>query len=253
MYLRCPAQYYFRYVENLKMPPGLALTFGKSIDSGLNLNYNQKKETFKDLKVDLMIDAYEQTYDTEIKNTLLTEDDDPKKTREQGIKLIKEYHKNISPTVQPLQVQEKIEVDFEDFDYKLLVVPDLITIEENIIDNKTSSHSPPQENGIYRPSSFEHYLQLVADNFAFLSKYKKESENLRIDYLVKTKTPKVVTVNFKPQKEDNVFFLNILGRIADAIKNNIFYPNRNCMTCSYKFCGYAKLCEAQFGGKVKEK
>lgn len=252
MFLRCSAQYFFRYIEGIKAPPGIALTLGKSIDEALNLNYQQKKDTFEDLKVEPMIDIYETTYDREIKNTIIFPSDDLKKIREEGIGLIKQYHTEISPVIQPIEVQEKIEIPFNDFDYDLVVVPDLITIEEVIVDNKTVSKSPPQDNGKFLPMSFEHKLQMIADSFAFGVKYQKSEKELRLDYLVKTKTPQIKTACFGATKADHILFLNLLSRVADAIENNVFLPNRNCQTCSHKFCGYAKICESYFGGKVKE-
>ncbi len=46
MYLRCPAQYKFRYVDGIILPPKSALTKGKAVHRGQEFNYWQqlKKE-----------------------------------------------------------------------------------------------------------------------------------------------------------------------------------------------------------------
>ena len=49
MYLRCPLQYMFRYIEGLKLPPKSAMTLGKSIHFGIEGNYRQKIDSHKDL------------------------------------------------------------------------------------------------------------------------------------------------------------------------------------------------------------
>ena len=52
MHQRCPKQYEFRYVEGMKIPPGIALIRGKAFHSGVAHNYKQKIESAKDLPLD---------------------------------------------------------------------------------------------------------------------------------------------------------------------------------------------------------
>ena len=49
MFLRCPLQYKYRYIDNLKIPPTGSLLLGSSVHSSLEGNYRQKIETKQDL------------------------------------------------------------------------------------------------------------------------------------------------------------------------------------------------------------
>lgn len=51
MYLRCPAQYKYRYIDNIILPPRSAITKGRAVHKGQEHNYRQKVETFQDLKL----------------------------------------------------------------------------------------------------------------------------------------------------------------------------------------------------------
>ena len=48
MYIRCSAQWMFRYREGFKMKPGIALLYGISADVAFNLNYGQKIDSHED-------------------------------------------------------------------------------------------------------------------------------------------------------------------------------------------------------------
>ena len=49
MYLRCPRQYYHRYVEGHKEPPGWAMVAGLSGHEALEMNNLTKIDTGEDL------------------------------------------------------------------------------------------------------------------------------------------------------------------------------------------------------------
>lgn len=45
MFMRCPAQWMFRYVEGIKIPPSAAMIKGTATHEGVELIYSEKKET----------------------------------------------------------------------------------------------------------------------------------------------------------------------------------------------------------------
>ena len=253
MMSRCAAQWNYRYKEGIKRPPGIALLRGKSTDVSISYNMQQKIESHEDLKEDEVVDAFVTEWDTEKGNTLLLPDDKPEEQREGGINQIKHYHKEMAPTIQPETVQEKFEIEVEGFDYNLLGYSDIITDDGIVIDNKTASKSPPSNGNI----QFDHLLQMTVYDLGYQMSRGKEAKGVRLDYLIKTKTPKIVTVEPKITNAERTFLQKIMGITAERatmlFKEEITpTPNRAGFLCSKRWCGYWKMCESDFGGKVKE-
>ena len=77
MYLRCPLQYYFRYICGLKIPPTGDITLGRTVHAALEENYRQKVETHRDLPLDQVYDILSERWDEEAQLTLSEEDEKP--------------------------------------------------------------------------------------------------------------------------------------------------------------------------------
>lgn len=247
MFLRCGAQYYFRYILGLKCPPKSAMTFGSSVDAGLNFNYSQKIQSRKDLKVNEVLDAYSTAFDLGKSETEWEKEEDPAEIKDTGIVLLKKYQDEIAPTIQPASVQEQLAIPFDDFDYDLLGYIDLIDEKGVIIDNKTSGKSPAKDkDGDGYKISADHDIQLSTYALGYRIKYGKPEKGLRVDYLIKTKEPKFIQVPLKKKNEDLNFLLRLIGYVADGIKKEVFIPNRLGMLCNERWCGYYHKCMKEF-------
>lgn len=238
MYLRCPAQYKFRYIDGLILPPKTALTKGKSVHKGIEHNYTQKIETFQDVKLSEVQEVTAAEFEALAPETDF-EGADPGKVKDETISLVTLYHKNVAPTVQPVAVEQKVEVEFENTPYTLLGYIDVLDDNGYIRDTKTAAKSP-SENEVNKS------LQLTAYAMAHRTLYGKEEAGVKLDYLVQTKTPKVVTLEGKRTQKDIDRFLKIMGMVAHAIENQIFYPNENNYLCSPDKCGYYHRCHQEF-------
>jgi len=232
MYLRCPLQFKYRYVDGLKIPPTSALTLGKSIHSALEANYKQKIGTKIDLSTEQVLDVFSDKWETEVKETTFEEGEKPGAVKDDGIKLVSTYHKQISPTIVPKFVEKDFELPFENVDYTLKGYIDLIDTKDVIIDHKTTKRSMSQED-------VGSDLQLSCYALAYRSILGEQEKELRFDVMVRTKTPKIQQIVTTRTQEDINRFLKILGHISKAIKSGAFYPNKNFM-CN--MCGYGHLC-----------
>jgi putative RecB family exonuclease len=232
MYLRCPLQYKFRYIDGLKIPPVSALTLGKSIHSALETNYKQKIGTKTDLSTEQVLDLFSDKWETEVKETVFEEGEKPGVVKDDGIKLVSAYHKQVSPTIEPKLVEKDFELSFENVDYTLKGYIDLIDAKDVIIDHKTTKRSMSQED-------VGTDLQLSCYALAYRSVLGGQEKELRFDVMVRTKTPKIQQIVTTRTQEDINRFLKILGHITKAIKSGIYYPNKNYF-CS--ICGYNELC-----------
>jgi putative RecB family exonuclease len=231
-YLRCPLIYKFRWVDGLKVPPVSAITLGKSIHSALEMNYAQKIKTKEDLPVEEVTDLFSDHWESEVKETVFEEGEKPGKVKDEGINIIKTYHQDISPTIQPKVVEKEFELAFENVDYTLKGYIDLIDNKTIIIDHKTTKRSMNQ-------NAVDTDLQLTAYALAYRTIEGKKEASLRFDIMVRNKTPKIQQLTTTRTQEDFNRFLKILAYVSKAINSGIFYPNENYF-CGV--CGYKELC-----------
>lgn len=252
MYLRCEAQYYFRYKEGLKMPPGSALTIGSSVDESLAFNFRHKLQSGEDEKTSHVLDYYVAEFDKRKENTLWFSDEQPEILRDQAGGALKIYHTEDCPAIIPSEVQPDLSVELATFSADLKQYGDLITTDHIVIDFKTASKSPPAG----RPASFDDELQVTSYHVGYEAKKGIRPAGVELHYLVKTKMPKVVKVSVQIDAESMRYYENFISRVEEALQrqekegwNPI--PNRSGNLCSRRWCGFADACEKTFGGHVK--
>lgn len=238
MYLRCPISYYYRYIEELVIPPRSALTRGKAVHSGIEFNYKQKMETKEDLPLTDVQEFTSSVFDEEAKETDF-DGEDKGKVKDSTISLVSLYHQEVAPEVQPTAVEERVEIAFDGADYTLLGFIDLIDQHNMIRDTKTTGRTPNE-------SVLQDNLQLAAYSLMYRTIKGEEETGVGLDYLVDLKTPKVTKMQAKVDEAQRVRFLRIMDAVANAIKAEAFYPNSNNMLCSPKNCGYWELCHKEW-------
>lgn len=238
MYLRCPAQYKYRYIDNIILPPRSAITKGRAVHKGQEHNYRQKVETFQDLKLSEIQEVAAAEFETFAEETEWEKDEDPGKAKDEAISLTTLYHTEVSPQVQPVLVEEAVSVPL-DSGYSIYGFIDVLDNQGYIRDTKTTAKTPSA-------SEADKSLQLTAYSLAYRELMGIPEKGVILDYLVQTKTPKVVSMKSKRTKRDIKRFLAIVGGVVEAINNDIFYPNPGNFMCNEKNCGYWKLCHADF-------
>jgi len=239
MYLRCPAQYYFRYEEGIKMPPRSALTKGKCVHKGIEHNYRQKIESKEDVKVNEVKEVVSSEFDERKDETDWRDGEDPGKIKDRTVGLAEMYHVNMAPTIQPLWVEQEVEVPIETFGLVLKGYLDLVDEDMWIRDNKTTGRTPNK-------STVDKSLQLSAYYFAYRAITGESPKGVKLDYMVDIKTPKLVTFEGTRTDREIDRFVNTAGSVAAAIKNNVYYPNEGNFMCSPEHCGYWDICHKHF-------
>ncbi|MDK2464138.1 MAG: PD-(D/E)XK nuclease family protein [Candidatus Korarchaeota archaeon] len=234
MYLRCPLQYYFRYICGLKIPPTGDITLGRTVHAALEENYRQKVETHRDLPLEQVYDIFSERWDEEAQLTLFQEDEKPGRLKDEGIRLLSTYHTNVAPKVQPVSVEQEFLIDTGVTQLPLKGYIDLIDDQGTIIDHKTTKRSYPQD-------AAEKDLQLTAYALAYRALHGHPERALRLDVLVRTKQPKIQHLEATRTEADIDRFLRLAEQVERAITTGIFYPNENFM-CG--ICGYRDLCTA---------
>lgn len=238
MYIRCPAQYYFRYLKGMKVPPSGAMHLGISIDRGCSHNFTQKIESHEDLPKSEVVDFYVAAFE-ENQDDVEWQDEKPLEVRDSGIGMIGLYHKERMPSIQPAEVQEKKSIQIENVG-ELVCVPDVYTDKGIIIDQKTTKRTPNEKK-----IEFHHDIQMSLYQLCAMAEGLKVN-GLALDFMVRTKTPRLLTLSFTRTQEDIDFMVRQVHRIKTAIDKDIFYPNKGSFLCSPGLCGYWNECKSTF-------
>jgi len=235
MYLRCPRQYYYRYVEGIKLPPRSAMTFGKATHSAIEFNLKQKKETREDLKLNDVQEYFAATFEELASETEFAKDEDPGQMKDEGIVIVSLHHTEVAPKIQPIEVEEEFIVEFENADYVFKGFIDTVDEQGFIRDTKTANRRPAK-------TAATQSLQLTAYALGYRLKYGEEEKGLVLDYLVRNKKPVYVPLEDTRTQRQIDRFLNIVGYVAEGIKTKLFFPNVTGMLCSEQWCGYWDRC-----------
>jgi len=235
MFLRCPKQYYFRYIEGKKIPPAGAIVKGIVTHKAIEENYKYKMNNFEDLPVNDVLDIAAQAFTDYVTNNEVDwQDEPPNKVKDDSIKLTKLYRLQVAPEVMPVTVEAQVELPIND-EYYLLGFIDLVDHNRNIRDTKTTSRTPSV-------NSIENSIQLIAYSKAYRKLFNSTENQIILDYLVSTKDPKYVNFTRKIDDSEFEFFDDIVNNVITAIKAGAFPPNPNNFMCSPEGCGYYKLC-----------
>lgn len=234
-YVNCPAQWFFRYIEGLKIPPSASMALGSSFHDSIEQNYEQKIKT----KIDLPTTYIKDIYDTKFKENFeaVEEPHDKGKTKDDGYRMIEVYQSDIAPSVQPKEVEKPFEVETDEH-YTLKGRIDLIDVTNSIREHKTSAKTPSCLSPSYL---FQGAVYSMVTGI----------ENVQFDFAIRTKTAKTESLACYITDSDKEYAMNMIKNVNKAIENEVFYPNRNSMFCSRRGCGYWNHCQKKFGGFVK--
>ena len=248
-YLKCPLRYYFRYIENLIIPPQGFVILGKATHKGLEYNYKEKAKHKKEPHIKKVLEYYDWGWEEAKKENEEwgIEWEEPEwKIKDDGVKLVSGYYENVSPAVIPKSendVEKEFLITFTDFPCITGFI-DLITHQDEILDHKVAKRKPTTDE-----ISFD--IQGLIYQVAFYYEYKKLPAGFFYDLLLKYKEPKFEKLQgedirgrvkiSRNKKQSKIKWLEkVLQRAVMGIKNNIFFPVVNPINCSW--CGYKDRC-----------
>ena len=239
-YLRCPLQYYWRYVEGLRIPPASALTFGKAVHAAIEHNYRHKMMTGNDVPVEEAKEAFAYAWDRMAPETQFEEGEKPGEVKDEGVRCTALYVTEVAPAVRPVAVEEEFELQFENTEHTLKGVVDLIDASGTIIDTKTTKRSPAAD-------ALEKDLQLTTYSLGYRTLKGESESGLRMDFIVRTKQPKITSLSAAPRSDREIQrLLKTIAYVARAIRDQLFYPQVHNFTCNAAGCGYWPVCQEKW-------
>lgn len=240
-YLQCSAKYRFQYIDKVQTPKALALAFGSAVHKAFETNFKQKVDSRSDLPTEEVVQAFSDSFDQEKEEVEKRELLEDPSAKDVGVGLVKKYHEEFAPSLQPKAVEVKVEASFKNYDYGVTGTIDNLTEDKKLVDYKSA-----RRNESTVPMSHQRQGSL----YVLMAKAVNEDvDELRFDYLIKVKTPQIVSKTFVP---DPMHALTMLQRVGEAIDKGIFLPNREHNFCSKRFCAYWRECTKVYGGSVKD-
>jgi len=237
MFKNCPRQYYYAYVLGLKRKPSSNMTFGTAFHSTVEVNYRQKIDSQEDLPVKEVQEIWANEFEMLIPETQFEMDEKPGAIKDEGVAAVEVYMMDFAPKIQPIMVEELIDIPLEDSDFFVRMRLDIVDNQFRVRDTKSSVRAPSIDEA-------EHNFQLTSYDLAHRYVLGVPPTKLCLDYIVRTKIAQVVALEAEPRSEAELEdALREFSMIARAIRDGAFYRcSPKNVLCSPKYCGFHPLC-----------
>lgn len=199
--------------------------------------YEHKKEHRSEPKVGELLGYYEDDFKKAINNpfeeVVFRKEQKPEQFIDLGVRGIKKYHSDMMPRLNPVEIEQKFDIEFANYDFKFTGVIDLVDDTGIIHDHKTTGKAPSK-------MQIDNDQQLSAYTAGYKSLTKKKPKSLQLDFLVLSKDPKIVSYKTTRSDEDVNRFLVNLGYVKKAIDAGLFYciHKADAWVCSKEWCAY---------------
>jgi len=238
---KCPLQFYFSYIEGIKIPPKAALIVGSATHKGLEDIYLNKMVEDK-FNIDQALDTAAQYVQDADVNEEIDWDNPKEQVKDQAVDLVQTYiNAKIPDTIHQDDIEGvekyiKVNLGHGDIEVPVTGIIDL-ELKDKVIDFKTIKQTPKT----IKP---EDIFQC-----AFYTSEKNKS-SIEVQYLVKLKTPKVVI----PEPPIDIVTLRSLAQqmlirnyiaIKSAMETGNFIPAGITHPWACGYCGYGEkgLCK----------
>lgn len=255
MMCRCGIQFQRRYgarfgcwhTEEI-IPPGIALATGISVHKSVEANFKFKMADSEHRMLEpeevegVARDEFENIWQAGL---LLTDDEAANLDNLYGssidmtVKLARLHYDNLAPHILPVAVEEPFVINLNGYPYDLAGRKDIRT-EKGIHDVKTKSVTPPDDAA--------RSMQMAMYAMSEKIERGKLPDLVELDFLIKTKMPKIVIRMAKPS---DAWIQPLLRRIEQMTKIILavkeghigFTPaDPENWVCSKRYCGFSRTC-----------
>jgi CRISPR/Cas system-associated exonuclease Cas4 (RecB family) len=238
-FMDCQMRWWFKYGLKVPDPATANMALGRAVHYALGQNFAQKVDTREDLPTEGVVALFREAWANECDQTEFRDEENPQELAATGEALVAKYMDQLAPGIDPAAVE--IHVDGEIWGVKVRGWIDLLDVEGRVIDIKTAKA---------KPSSIEPMHKFQVATYAHL--LPGASGEGRIDTLVKTKTPQVISQRFHITAEEMRAAQTLYPAAQEAMRKQRYMPNRLSMMCSRRNCSYWRHCEREWGGEVPE-
>lgn len=253
MLAKCPKQYEHRYVNGVRVPPGIAVHSGTGVHVAAAADYMAKRDTGELLPLEHIQEMAAEATDKAIEDSgfILTDDDETSEAQAKGaakdkaVRLATLHHSEVAPKHKPVHVERQFVLNLEGYPIDVRGTIDLET-PQGIRDNKTAAKTPSEDivHSSVQLSAYALASNVLADRPIV------SPVSVGLDYLVDLKRgAKYVPLESRRTVVDMQNFLRRVELAHQMIESGIFPPtNPTNWVCSEKWCGYWKD-HCEFGRK----
>lgn len=236
MMSKCPKQFYYRYIEGLKVPPGAAFAFGTSYHHAVGENFEFKIKTKQDLAIGAVWAIFSDQWEREADQVdWLFEDGDRGELKDVGLHLVELYLSNIAPIRNPKAVEIEFDVAVPYVERRFRGRIDYVDNDGIYIDHKTSSKKWNQGRADTSLQVDAYYLAAQIEG--------EETPGFCFDVAVKKKIPEVQVVQTHRSKIQIQEYVDRLQDVEKLINAEIFpKTDPGNWWCSPRWCGYYPAC-----------
>jgi putative RecB family exonuclease len=234
-FLTCRLKFYFEKVAAIKRPTSPSLHFGKAVHAALQ-HYNLARWRNEDASEPSVLKAFNTAFaNTENGEAVRWDDaDQPAELVTKGEALLKAYlASNVHPlTEKPVGVEVKMQAELPELALPLLGIIDLVKGNYSTCDYKTVASTPDLQL-----ETWQHELQLTAYSLLIEDATGELPPENELVFLVKTKTPKVISHRVKaPTQVQRERFFRLVETYACGVANEHYYPSpgQHCSWCSFR-------------------
>lgn len=233
MYLKCPAQYEYRYVNGFKTPPAVSLVEGSSAHKAVEVNNLHKIRHGEDLPVKQVVECFHDEFTTrspEIEDwsdggQIIT----PDVVHDRGPKYLGAYMGKFAPEIAPLSSERE---------WNVLVAGGIPFI--SYVDLETESHTWDYKTVTSRSP----YLRATPESSLQLAIYARLTGRTYAGYIAFLKDKgEVRTIEGRAPANTWIHAEETILRVARGISAGVFpLTAPDNWACSEKFCGYWDRC-----------
>lgn len=244
---RCSLQEFLSYEAKIKLRPSGKMIQGTAVDDGLSHNYRQKIVSGSDMLPGDVKEIVAAKFEEHATEACFEEDEKPGKLKDQAVHVTGVYQALVAPAVQPLAVQESLNLDFPNQNYEVMQYADVI--EQGVVrDTKVTGR---RMNEAAARGSF----QLMLYAIGYESQMGELPQQIVFDRLLRSAKKGAQPQDFLQQvstEPSTVDRQGVLLKLQAAAKRielsrqeplGLIYPAdpaKPNSPCSW--CGYAKMC-----------
>lgn len=237
LYQTCPKKYYFSYVEEITTPINdrifLGMVFHAVVEDFLNMRIaGQVPEPTRETIVEIFNEKFvDMQKDCEIDWI-----SSPGEAEKRGAAFVKHFFNDIASDIDPLMVEQELEVELPGIGIRLRGIIDLVEKDFSITDFKTTTAKWSKDK------IKNSYLQMVIYRYLFEKSYGDVISHLKFRILYSKKAANVkdqlITRNAADFETEKMF--DVIRYVVENISNGVFYKNES-FYCG--FCEHLDTCQ----------
>jgi hypothetical protein len=177
---RCAQQWAFENIERRPHGQSVRQVIGVATHSAAETNFSRKIETENDEPLDVILDVYSTSFDSEITNVEKPEEPIGK-GKDAGVGLVKVFHRDVAPPIKPLWVERSIQYEIDGIPFSGYI--DLVDKTDSgmrVRDLKTTAR---------KPNAPAYTSQMIGYALGYRQATGETEVDVVLDFLVRRKLP----------------------------------------------------------------